>query len=218
MRARLTSSTVTELSLGHMIEDIADALKEIDATRIAHKSFAPGIGPFGEAQAVKHAFDRLKDKRPDQYRDYQIKRTPDLLLPGRWALEFKLVRPFGDNGLPAEHWSENVLHPYEGNTSSIGDCLKLVESGLNERKAIVIIGYEHTPPRLPLEPALKGFELLAREVAGIILSERVSAVRNGLVHPHHQQLLVCGFEILGLATNAGDVCASDATDHVDQSC
>src|SRR6058998_405930 len=33
--------------------------------------------------------------------------------------------PFGDNGKEAENWSVNLLHPYEGNVSTIGDCCKL---------------------------------------------------------------------------------------------
>jgi hypothetical protein len=38
----------------------------------------------------------------------RTKRTPDLLIPGAWALEFKLARPFGDNGKEAENWSVNL--------------------------------------------------------------------------------------------------------------
>ena len=107
------------------------------------------------------------------------------------------MRPYGDNGKPAEHWSQNVLHPYEGNTSSIGDCLKLLASGLNERKAVVIIGYEHSPALVPVEPALRSFELVAREVTQIDLSPRVEALRQGLIHSVHQQLRVFGYEVLG---------------------
>ncbi|MCG3201555.1 MAG: hypothetical protein NFCOHLIN_01425 [Gammaproteobacteria bacterium] len=78
----------------------------------------------------------LRDSKASAYRAVQTKRLPDLLVPGEWAVELKVVRPFGDNGKPAEHWSENVLHPYAGNTSSLGDCLKLLASGLSERKVV----------------------------------------------------------------------------------
>src|SRR5207302_10748286 len=37
-------------------------------------------------------------------------------------------RPFGDNGSLAENWSVNLLHLYEGNTSLLGDCLKIAIS------------------------------------------------------------------------------------------
>jgi hypothetical protein len=89
-------------------------------------------------------------------------RSPDMLIPGQWAVEFKVARPFGDNGRPAKHWSENLPHPYPGNTSSLGDCLKLLSSELTERKAIMIFGFEHTPPRVSLDAAVRGFELLAK--------------------------------------------------------
>jgi hypothetical protein len=79
------------------------------------------------------------------------------VIPGAWAVEVKLARPFGDNGKPAERWSENLLYPYKGNTSSLGDCLKLLESEFTERKAILIIGYEHTPPKIPPGACNPGF-------------------------------------------------------------
>ena len=62
---------------------------------------------------------------------------------GPLALEIKLVRPFGDNGKPAENWSVNLLHPYAGNASAIGDCLRLEAWEGLERRACVAIGYEH---------------------------------------------------------------------------
>jgi len=50
-------------------------------------------------------------------------RTPDLLIVGHWALDIKIARPFGDNRKLAENSSVNLLHPYGGNTSLLGDCL-----------------------------------------------------------------------------------------------
>ena len=61
----------------------------------------------------------------------------DFVLPGEWAVGVKLARPFGDNGKPAERWSENLLYPYPGNTSSLGDCLKLLNSDFPEREGRV---------------------------------------------------------------------------------
>lgn len=185
------------MELGELVDDIASALAAVDAERRAHKQFQPGIGPFGEADAVRAALGWLKQSKPEQYRGAATKRLPDLLVPGSWAIELKVVRPFGDNGLDAEHWSQNVLHPYPGNTSSLSDCLKLLESGLSERKAIVIFGFEHTPPRVPLDPAIKGFELLASQLLGLRLSPKVETLRQNLVHPVHQQLRVFGYEVLG---------------------
>jgi hypothetical protein len=186
------------LSLEDLTVDFADALKHVDTDQLAHRRYSPGIGPYGEAEAVRAAMSKLREAKPSTYADAIIKRVPDLLIPGRWAIEFKIARPFGDNGMPAEHWSENVLHPYAGNTSSLGDCLKLLSSGFSERKAVVIVGYEHTPPRIELDAAVRGFEILAREVMGLWLTPRVEELRDGLIHPVHQQLRVFAYEVLGM--------------------
>ena len=191
------------MELAALIEDLADALVAVDGSRAAHKQFQPGIGPFGESDAVRAALTWLKDAKPETYKAAATKRLPDLLIPGKWAVELKIVRPFGDNGLSAEHWSQNVLHPYPGNTSSLGDCLKLIGSSLTERKAVVIFGFEHTPALVSLEPAIRGFELLARNLLALELSPRHELLRKGLVHPVHQQLRVYGYEVLGsVATEA----------------
>ena len=186
-----------DASLGVIINAFADALVAVDATKQAHKKFQPGIGPFGEADAVRAALPYLCTANQRLFGDARMRRTPDLLLPNTWALEFKLIRPFGDNGKPAEHWSQNVLHPYRGNTSALGDCLKLLENDLTERKGIIVFGYEHTPAQIDLEPAIAGFELLARELLHIELSDRIEERRTELVHPIHQAVRVFGWEVLG---------------------
>jgi len=113
-----------------------------------------------------------------------------LLIPQHWAIEVKLARPFGDNGMEAENWSVNLLHPYEGCTSVIGDCLKLERFNGSERKAALVVGYEHTPPRIKLAALLQAFEVVATNVVGLKLGPRVQVVRTGLVHSVHQQLTV----------------------------
>jgi hypothetical protein len=182
--------------LSSVVESIADALVFIDAGGVPCKNFQPGVGPYGETQLIKivaaYLNERLHCDRP-----VCTKRTPDLLLPGEWAIECKIVRPFGDNDKPAENWSVNLLHPYEGNTSLIGDCFKLINYPGTERKAVVAIGYEHTPPRIDLERLLRAFEIVASEVCGIQLGERVCANREKLIHPVHQQLRVIAWEVLG---------------------
>lgn len=184
------------MQLEVLVEDFADALAAVDESGASHKQFKPGIGPFGEADAVRAGLAWLKESQPSRYGAAVTKRLPDLLIPDQWAVELKVVRPFGDNGLPAEHWSENVLHPYPGNTSSIGDCLKLLASGLSERKAVLIFGYEHSPPQVKIEQAVLGFELLAAQLLAIRLSHRHRATRTKLIHPVHQQLQVYGYEVL----------------------
>jgi hypothetical protein len=104
----------------------------------------------------------------------KTKRTPDLLIAGQWAVEVKIARPFGDNGNEAENWSVNLLHPYAGNTSLLGDCLKLQSLTCPEQKAVLAIGYEHEPSKLDLEVLWASFEAIARNVLSLNLGTRVA--------------------------------------------
>ena len=179
-----------------MVDAFADGLRAIDAGGVPHKAFKPGVGPYGEAEAVRLALQHMRTQSPEFFAAAKTKRLPDVLIPGQWALEFKIVRPFGDNGFPAEHWSENILHPYPGNTSSLGDCMKLLQSGLPERKGIVVFGYEHAQAVVPLDPAIRSFELLAEQIMQIKLTARIERRLEGLIHPVHQVLRVFGWEVL----------------------
>ena len=167
--------------------------------------FKPGVGPLTEGEVTTALLHELQVRGMPAYggcgpRGYPNSRNAcDVVLPGEWAVEIKLARPFGDNNRPAERWSENLLYPYPGNTSSIGDALKLLSSGFTERKAVVVIGYEHTPPKIALEPTIRAFELVAQEIIGILLSTRTEQLVQGLVHPAHQQARVYGWEVLGKA-------------------
>src|ERR1041385_7001203 len=137
------------MELDQTIRDVADVLKNFDAERPIHKNFSPGIGPFGEPQLIKEISNRLNTL--GNLYQAQTKRTPDMVVNGQWAIEFKIVRPFGDNGNVAENWSVNMLHPYEGNTSLIGDAIKLKKLSGYSRKAVILIGYEHLVPKISLD-------------------------------------------------------------------
>ncbi len=113
------------------------------------------------------------------------------------AIEVKIARPYGDNDKEAEHWSVNLLHPYPGNVSAIGDCYKLVGLQCRERKAVIVIGYEHSPAKIDLAPLVAAFEVVAKDVARIRLSSRLEHRRDGLVHPVHQCLRVFAWEVIG---------------------
>jgi len=119
-----------------------------------------------------------------------------LSIPNEWAIEVKIARPYGDNGKEAENWSVNLLHPYRGNTSSIGDCFKLSGLTTPERKAMLVVGYEHAPARIDLTPLVQSFEVIARHVARIKLGSRVEDRCEGLVHPIHQTAKLFAWEVL----------------------
>ena len=170
---------------------IAEILKEFDNEMPVHKSFQPGIGPFGEPQIVSIIAQRLSNKGVSA----QTKRTPDLEIQNQWAIEFKIVRPFGDNGKEAENWSVNMLHPYSGNTSLIGDAIKLNQLNTYPNKCLFVIGYEHFPAKISLDPLLTSFELITNNVIKIKLGERIEQKREVLVHPEHQVLRCVSWQI-----------------------
>ena len=183
------------VELEELITDIADALVEIDSSGVPFKNYQPGVGPYGEPQLLAKVASRLNEL-PKYDRGARTKRTPDLLLPGEWAVEFKLARPFGNNGNPAENWSVNLLHPYPGNVSAIGDCLKLQAISSEERKAVAVIGYEHDPPRINLLPLIESFEVIARLVMQINLGSRVEVQRGNLIRPVHQRVRIFAWEVM----------------------
>jgi hypothetical protein len=185
------------MELMKVFYDIAEAIVAIDASGIPFRSFQPGVGPYGEPQLLKLIAERL-NKLPEYRASVATRRTPDLIIPGEWAIEFKITRPFGDNGQEAENWSVNLLHPYSGNVSSIADCLKLLELPGSERKAVAVIGYEHSPPKIDLTPLVKSFEVIAEYVVGIKLIKRIEERRERLIHPVHQSVRVFAWEVIGL--------------------
>lgn len=182
------------MELRTVVTDIADALKAVDSSREPFKTYLPGVGPYGEPQLLKLVCQHLNSS--SRYASFvKTMRTPDLLIKGHWALEVKIVRPFGNDGRPAENWSVNLLHPYVGNASLLGDCLKLRSIEREERKAVLAIAYEHDPPLIDLEPLTLSFELIAAQVLSIPLGERISVERGDLVHPIHRRLVVMGWTV-----------------------
>ncbi len=123
-------------------------------------------------------------------------RTPDLGISKDWALEFKIVRPFGDNGKEAEDWSVNMLHPYAGNVSLLGDALKLRALDGFTHKGLIVLGFEHDPARISLDPLLDSFESIALHVMRVALTPRFEQARAPLVPPEHQVLRCIGWEVL----------------------
>jgi len=182
------------IALQEIVNDIADALVSIDASEPPFKNFQSGVGPYGEPQLVKLIATRL-NHLPKYRGGAATRRSPDLLIPGEWAIEFKIARPFGDNGKEAENWSVNLLHPYPGNVSLIGDCYKLRARTGVERRAVVVIGYEHDPAKIDLTPLVKSFEAIAKEVAIVGLSDRIEVRRAKLVHPIHQVARVFAWQV-----------------------
>src|SRR5215475_9485889 len=180
------------MEYSEVVRAVADILKAFDSEKPVHKAFQAGIGPFGEPQIVSVIARRFSAKGIPS----QTRRTPDLALQHEWAVEFKMVRPFGENGREAENWSVNMLHPYAGNVSLIGDAIKLAKLENYRHKGLFVIGFEHSPAKISLDPLISAFELIARRVMNIALGERIEEKRDGLVHPEHQVLRCIGWQLM----------------------
>jgi hypothetical protein len=178
-----------------LIDDIAEAVRFVDRCGTPFKQFQPGVGPYGEPQLTKLIAQRLSTDKPDQYPGIKTCRVPDVMIPDQWALEFKIVRPFGDNGIEAEHWSQNLLHPYPGNVSAIADAMKLMQYGGNERKGIVAIAYEHDPPIVDVGILISAFEIISRDLLKLPLGSRYVQMVTQCVHPVHQKATIFGWEL-----------------------
>ena len=178
-----------------LVTEIANLLSEFDAERPVHGRYQPGIGPYTETKLVKEIAERLRNIGIPA----KTKQTPDMVIGDEWGIEFKIARPFGDNGKEAEHWSQNLTHPYKGNVSLIGDAIKLQELSSVARKCVFAIGFEHATPQIPLEPLFAAFELLSQSLLGIPLGNRIEAKRTGLVHPVHQTLSCASWEVFAAA-------------------
>jgi len=183
------------MDLEEVVSDAAEALVRIDRSGQAFRAFQPGVGPYGEPQVVRGIASHFNEL-PKYHGTFRTRRTPDLLIPDQWAIEFKITRPYGDTGKEAENWSVNLLHPYPGNVSTIGDCYKLARFSDPERGAVAVSGYERAPPRIDITPLVESFEVIAKHVAHIRLSSRIEAFREGLVDPVHQSLKIFAWEVL----------------------
>jgi len=108
------------MELSTLVGDFASALREVDATNPVGSSgrFKPGCGPLTESEVTGLILRRLRE-RNKVYDRAAATRYPngraecDFVVPGEWAVEVKLARPFRDNGKPAERWSENLLYPIQ---------------------------------------------------------------------------------------------------------
>src|SRR2546422_992854 len=85
------------MELNQIVADLASALRAVDAAGPREGEFAPGIGPFSEPHALAMASQHLATAKRE-YVGAGPRHRIDLVIPGQWIIEVKLIRPFGDNG------------------------------------------------------------------------------------------------------------------------
>ena len=179
---------------------VADAAGPVAVNQRSGTAFQPGIGPHTEEATIGFVLDTIApDQLPAVEREVpypQLTRQKcDLVLAGEpgWAIEVMMLRFRGNNNKPNDTMLLHLLSPYAKHHSAVTDCLKLGNSGFEQRKAILIYGYEFTDT--PLDAAIGAFETLARERVG--LGPRYEASFAGLIHPVHVAGCVYSWQILG---------------------
>ncbi|HYO04762.1 MAG TPA: hypothetical protein VET27_23965 [Mycobacterium sp.] len=100
----------------------------------------------------------------------------------------------GDNGAPNDAMLKHILSPYPAHHSAVTDCAKLIASGIEARKGILIFGYDHE--KWPMDPAIEAFEMLAAR--RVNLTRAAPAALSDLIHPVHKKGRVFGWEITAL--------------------
>lgn len=180
----------------------ADAKCPQAANARTGEKYKPGIGPHTESRTIDLVLAEMVDSGPAAYRDLE-REVPYPTSPRSkcdvrvrlgqdlWVMEVKMLRMMGDNGKPNDNILMHILSPYPSHRSALTDCAKLVRSGFDARKAVVIFGYDY--PDFPMDPALAAFETLGRTT--VQLSGRVEASVAGLIHPVHQAARVVGWEV-----------------------
>lgn len=78
------------MTLYEIVAAISNGVARIDASQAPFRAFQPGVGPYGEPQLVKLLAAYL-NILPEFHGSVRTKRTPDLLIPGEWAIEFKIA-------------------------------------------------------------------------------------------------------------------------------
>ena len=167
------------MELSQLVNDIAVAIKRIDARgpQAANARtgalYQPGIGPHPETQAVALIVSELQQLFSERYSGFV--QTNISYPQGRQEMRsmhrYLAIVGLGDRDQNAQadgrqrkaERQHADAHPFALSQRSeilpFTDCLKLLESGLSGRKAVVIYGFDY--PNLPMDPATEAFETLA---------------------------------------------------------
>jgi hypothetical protein len=194
------------MELAHIVRDFAAGMEAADqghpqaaSHRDSARLYQPGIGPFGEDDAVAMTLTQMQAAHGDTYMDAGKRRYPsgryvcDLALGPLpdWAI-VKLARLGRDNGTSEDAAIKKILSPYADDRSAVTDCQKLAGSGFAGRLAVMIYGFEDS--RRPLSKLIDAFEAIA--IRTVSLGPRVEAALAQLIHPVFTTGRVFAWEIL----------------------
>jgi hypothetical protein len=195
------------MELADIVRDFAAGMEAVDhgqpqaaSHRDSTRLYQPGIGPFGEDDAVAMTVSAMQATHGDIYMNAGKRRYPsgryvcDLAIGQMpdWAIEVKLARLGRDNGTYEDAAIKKILSPYADDRSAVTDCQKLAGSGFARRLAVMIYGFED--PHRPLLQLIDAFEAIATRA--VSLGPRVEAALAELIHPVFAAGRVFAWEIL----------------------
>jgi len=189
-----------------IVDDFSTCMKNIDSTRPVYQSvrksatvYKPGIGPHTEPKTVQMVVEEMKKTDNEFYKDTIVgERYPnsrkecDLkfnLSNETIFSEVKMMRIMGDNNKANDNIFMHIFSPYEKQNSVLTDGIKLLKSGFEGTKSIIIYGYDYE--NFPLLTTIELFEKVAKEFYNI--SDRYTSSFKDLVHPVHQKGSVFGW-------------------------
>ena len=189
-----------------IIFDFALSMKKIDSTKPVYVSqrknknvYKPGIGPHTETATINLVVNELKQDKFYTKIEREIKypnsrKSCDLKFNINNKIlfsEVKMMRIMGDNNKANDNIFMHIFSPYEKQNSALTDGLKLLKSGFDGEKSIIIYGYDYDD--FPIEKTISLFEKTTKDFFNI--SERYSASFEKLVHPVHTRGSVYGWLI-----------------------
>ena len=189
-----------------IISDFALSMKKIDSTKPVYVSqrknknvYKPGIGPHTETATINLVVNELKQDKFYTKIEREIKypnsrKSCDLKFNINNKIlfsEVKMMRIMGDNNKANDNIFMHIFSPYELQNSALTDGIKLLKSGFDGTKSIIIYGYDYE--NFPLLKTIELYEKIAKEFYSI--SERYSSSFENLVHPVHQKGNVFGWII-----------------------
>ena len=189
-------------TLHDLVADFAAGLTAADGKRPQSKRYKPGIGPHDEPEVVRLVLAEMQAAHPVRYtgaaREVPYPGSADrcdlCIGDGNgwdWALEIKAARAMRDNGSPAPEHLKEMLSPYRGDRSLVGDATKVLRFAPAQRRAILVYGYDYSAhPLTDLLPALRS--LLALRV---VIQQEAESPFDGLVHPVHRRGRVIAWEV-----------------------
>ena len=189
--------------LKNFVEDFAKSLEIVDKKVSPAKNartgeeYDKGIGPYQEKLLIEHVVSNMKEENSELYKDIQLevkypndRKRCDVVLNNNLFIEVKAVRKMRNNGVHEEFLVNHILSPYEADKSFLTDTKKLLESGFDGKKAVVMYGYDYQD--FPIDLILGCFELLSEKYF-CKLTEQYEHPFEGLIHPIHKKGKVKGY-------------------------